>query len=310
MARHLRVCWRFRSSSMGFHRTCRMQTKRSPRDDTAYWPEPLSRSTSERFVPSSARRLSPGGMPMFPAAMTISRPRKMHKTAWTPHSATMPASTGSKRIKTAKPAEPTLARQIDVLYLIYLEKQVDPELLKQITAKANGIEKTFNGYRANVNGRMITDSEVRRVLKESRDPAERKAVWEGSKGVGPLVEPDLKALVKLRNQAARQARIRRLSQTSASPERADRKSRSSNFSTSSTSSPASHSGSSSSRSTPNWPSKTESRSTNSAPGITTIRSSRKHLLFSRPISTRFTRKPISSNSAATFTPESACRSTT
>ena len=45
---------------------------------------------------------------------------------------------------------PQLARQIDVLYLIYLEKQVDPELLKQITAKANSIEKTFNGYRANV----------------------------------------------------------------------------------------------------------------------------------------------------------------
>ena len=27
-------------------------------------------------------------------------------------------------------------------------------------------------------------------------------MWEGSKGVGPLVEPDLKALVKLRNDAA------------------------------------------------------------------------------------------------------------
>jgi peptidyl-dipeptidase A len=108
-----------------------------------------------------------------------------------------------KAIKHAKPADSKLARQVDVLHLIYLEKQVDPELLKQVTAKANSIEKTFNGYRANVNGRMITDSEVRRVLKESRDPLERKAVWEGSKGVGPLVEPDLKALVTLRNQAAR-----------------------------------------------------------------------------------------------------------
>ncbi len=107
-----------------------------------------------------------------------------------------------KAIKSAKLAEPLLARQIDVLYLLYLEKQVDPELLKQITAKANAIEKAFNGYRASVNGRQYTDSEVRRVLKESRDPSTRKAVWEGSKGVGPLVEPDLKALVKLRNEAA------------------------------------------------------------------------------------------------------------
>jgi peptidyl-dipeptidase A len=107
-----------------------------------------------------------------------------------------------KAIKEAKPADSKLARQIDVLYLTYLEKQVDPELLKQITAKANSIEKTFNGYRANIKGHMITDSEVRRVLKESRDPAERRSVWEGSKGVGPLVEPELKELVTLRNQAA------------------------------------------------------------------------------------------------------------
>ncbi len=40
------------------------------------------------------------------------------------------------------------------------------------------------------------------MLKESRDTGERKAVWEGSKGVGPIVEADLKALVKLRNEAA------------------------------------------------------------------------------------------------------------
>jgi peptidyl-dipeptidase A len=107
-----------------------------------------------------------------------------------------------KAIKATKLTEPALARQIDVLYLLYLEKQVDPELLKQITAKANAIEKVFNGYRATVKGRQFADSEVRRVLKESRDPADRKAVWEASKGVGPLVELDLKALVKLRNEAA------------------------------------------------------------------------------------------------------------
>ena len=69
--------------------------------------------------------------------MRISRPRKTLKTASMPRSATMPASTRLKAIKAAKLPEPHLARQIDVLYLLYLEKQVDPELLKQITAKAN-----------------------------------------------------------------------------------------------------------------------------------------------------------------------------
>lgn len=100
-------------------------------------------------------------------------------------------------------ADPVLKRQINVLYLQYLEKQVDPELLRKMTALGNQVEKTFNTYRAQVDGKPLTDSEVRRLLKESHDPALRKKVWEASKGVGGLVEADLKTLVKLRNQAAR-----------------------------------------------------------------------------------------------------------
>jgi peptidyl-dipeptidase A len=100
--------------------------------------------------------------------------------------------------------DPVLARAIDVLYLAYLEKQVEPSLLKQIVAKANEIEKAFNHYRANVHGKEMTDSEVRKVLKVSSDSAQRQAVWEASKGVGSVVEKELKELVKLRNQAAQQ----------------------------------------------------------------------------------------------------------
>jgi peptidyl-dipeptidase A len=108
-----------------------------------------------------------------------------------------------KSLKESPPANPRLARQIAVLYLLYLDKQVDPALLRQITAKESTVEKTFNSYRASVGGRTMTDSEVRRVLKESRSSSQRKAVWEASKRVGALVEADLKALVKLRNEAAR-----------------------------------------------------------------------------------------------------------
>ncbi|MCS7167021.1 MAG: M2 family metallopeptidase [Gemmatales bacterium] len=97
-----------------------------------------------------------------------------------------------------------LARQIHLLYLAHLEKQVDPELLKQIVSKANAVEKAFNVYRAKVGDREMTDSEVRRVLKQSTDSVYRKAVWEASKAVGSVVEKDLKELVRLRNQAARQ----------------------------------------------------------------------------------------------------------
>ena len=40
-----------------------------------------------------------------------------------------------KAIHAGKISDETLARQIDVLYRIYLEKQVDPELLKRITVE-------------------------------------------------------------------------------------------------------------------------------------------------------------------------------
>lgn len=96
------------------------------------------------------------------------------------------------------------ARAIDVLYLLYLEKQVDPELLKKITAKANAVEQKFNVFRANVDGKEMTDSQVRETLKKSQDAAIRRKVWEAGKRVGADVEADLKELVKLRNEAAKQ----------------------------------------------------------------------------------------------------------
>jgi peptidyl-dipeptidase A len=98
--------------------------------------------------------------------------------------------------------DPLLARQINVLYLQYLEKQVDPALLKKIVAKANAVEKAFNVYRAKVDGKEMTDSEVRKVLKESKNSERLQAVWEASKAIGGIVEADLKELVRLRNEAA------------------------------------------------------------------------------------------------------------
>jgi peptidyl-dipeptidase A len=113
-----------------------------------------------------------------------------------------------KELKAARDAgripDPLITRQIDLLYLQYLEKQVPPELLRKITAKANAVEQAFNVYRPKVDGQEWTDSRVRAVLKESKNSEERRKVWEASKGVGAVVAADLAELVQLRNQAARQ----------------------------------------------------------------------------------------------------------
>jgi peptidyl-dipeptidase A len=99
--------------------------------------------------------------------------------------------------------DPVLRRAVAILYLTYLEKQVDKELLKKMVAKANAVEKAFNTFRATVDGKKVPDNEVRKVLKESDNSERRQAVWEASKEVGKVVEADLKELVKLRNEAAR-----------------------------------------------------------------------------------------------------------
>lgn len=111
-----------------------------------------------------------------------------------------------KGIKAANDAgkikDPLVSRQVTLLYLMYLEKQVPAELLKKITAKANAVEQSFNVYRAKIDGEEYADSKVRATLKQSADSALRKKVWEASKGVGSVVEGDLKELVGLRNEAA------------------------------------------------------------------------------------------------------------
>jgi len=100
--------------------------------------------------------------------------------------------------------DPLVARQIAVLYLDYLGCQIEPELIKEMSARSNAVEKAYNVYRAWVGGKDLTENEVGDVLRTSKDSARRQAVWEASKAVGPILDPDLKKLARLRNRAARQ----------------------------------------------------------------------------------------------------------
>jgi peptidyl-dipeptidase A len=100
--------------------------------------------------------------------------------------------------------DPVTRRAIDIIFLMSLEKQVDSDLLRKMNALGNAVEQKFNTFRAKVAGKDMTTAAVRDVLKASTLSDRRKEVWEASKEVGKVVEPELKELVKLRNQAARQ----------------------------------------------------------------------------------------------------------
>jgi len=100
--------------------------------------------------------------------------------------------------------DPLLARQLMVLYHAYLANQIEPDLLEQIVELSTEIEKNFSTFRATIDGRKVTDNEIKEVLKTSANSAQREQAWLASKQVGKAVAADLIRLIKLRNQAARQ----------------------------------------------------------------------------------------------------------
>jgi len=100
--------------------------------------------------------------------------------------------------------DPIHRRELEQLYLGFLGNQFDEKLMEKIVQMSTDIEGRFNTYRSDVDGKKLTDNDVEDVLKKSTSSEERRKVWEASKGIGAAVSKDLIALVKLRNEAARQ----------------------------------------------------------------------------------------------------------
>jgi len=105
--------------------------------------------------------------------------------------------------KSGQVKDPLLARQLTVLYNTYLANQIEPELLKQIVELGTQIEKNFSTFRGAIDGKKVTDNEIKDILKDETDSAKRQKAWLASKQVGAAVAADLVRLVKLRNEAAR-----------------------------------------------------------------------------------------------------------
>ena len=131
--------------------------------------------------------------------------------------------------------DPTLARCIDVLYLAYLEKQVDPDLLKKMVAKANAVEKAFNVFRAKVDGKEMTDSEVREMLKILERLRAAQGGLGGEQGRRRRSRGRPQGAGQAAQRGGREARLQELSRAAALPQRAGRRRSCSSCSTSSTS---------------------------------------------------------------------------
>lgn len=97
---------------------------------------------------------------------------------------------------------PQLKRQHTLLLHAFLERQIDPDTLREMVALEVEISDRFNHFRAQIQGREVTDNEIDQILAHSRDEALRKEAWEASKQVGAVVADKVLELARLRNREA------------------------------------------------------------------------------------------------------------
>lgn len=97
-----------------------------------------------------------------------------------------------------------LKRQLDVLYRAYSKYQIDEKKLEAIVKLGTDIENRFSTFRAEINGKKLTDNQIEETLKKSVDSKLLKESWLASKKIGAVVADDIIKLVKMRNETARE----------------------------------------------------------------------------------------------------------
>lgn len=106
---------------------------------------------------------------------------------------------------TARPADADLDRQLELVWRDHATNQADPALLEELAGLEARAESTYSSFRPLLDGKPATENEVRKILRESGDPALRRRAWEASKSLGPTVAPLVSAMVRCRNRIANDA---------------------------------------------------------------------------------------------------------
>jgi peptidyl-dipeptidase A len=110
-----------------------------------------------------------------------------------------------KKIKESNTiSDEILKRELDVLYNAYLSNQVDTSLLNEVIKMQTAIEQKYSNFRAEVDGKQLSDNDIEEVLKTSTNSDQLKKTWEAHKAIGTVVAEDIKLLVKKRNEIAKE----------------------------------------------------------------------------------------------------------
>lgn len=108
-----------------------------------------------------------------------------------------------KRIKESNSVtDELLKRQLDKLFLAFQGYQIDEAKLEKIINLQTEIEKKYSTFRADLDGKKLSDNQVEEILKNSKDLVELEKAWLAHKAIGNVVVEDVLKLVKMRNEVA------------------------------------------------------------------------------------------------------------
>lgn len=108
-----------------------------------------------------------------------------------------------KKYRALPNLSPLQRRQLDELFAMFGKQQLDPELAAQSAAMTKELVDVFNNYRPTLDGKPVSNNDLRSILENSPDMELRKRAWLATKQIAVRVEDQLLALVEQRNREAR-----------------------------------------------------------------------------------------------------------
>ncbi len=98
--------------------------------------------------------------------------------------------------------DPLLKRQLNVLVRTFKQNMIPQELVQEIAHKEAALSQAYAAFRPEIEGRKVSENEIREILKNEENVEKRKRAWEASKEIGNVLAPKILELVALRNRAA------------------------------------------------------------------------------------------------------------
>lgn len=96
-----------------------------------------------------------------------------------------------------------LRRSVELLYQAYASEQIAPDQIDRLAMLQASLADRYTNFRGLVDGRQVSDNQLKTILAKEHDSEIRREAWEASKQIASLVCGDVLELIELRNQNAR-----------------------------------------------------------------------------------------------------------